>query len=82
MALKGTCHIWINGEGESSTPGASRIVLWESAEAPEKENITDGMTVYLSIDCPGISPMAKAGQIWKASLAADNVTWTKVTGEI
>ena len=82
VALKGTCHIWINGEGESSTPGASRIVLWESAEAPEKENVTDGMTVYLSIDCPGISPMAKAGQIWKASLAADNVTWTKVTGEI
>ena len=82
VALKGTCHIWINGEGTTPTSGISRIVMWEQETAPEKDRVTDGMILYLSIDCPGISPSAKSGQMWRASVDSDNVTWTKMTGEI
>lgn len=82
VALKGTCHIWINGEKEESTPGATRIILWESEDAPEKETISDGALYYLSMPCPGISPLSSTGQIWKATVAADTVSWSRVTGSL
>ena len=82
VALKGTCHIWIDGEGAQGAADASRIVLWESEEAPAREEVYDGMVVYLSKDCPGISTLAKTGHLWKAASASDNVTWTRVTGMI
>ncbi len=75
LALKGSCHIWIDGEGESSGVGAECLVLWTQAEAPEPET---GKLYYLSEDCPGISAAAKSGSIWH--YAADG--WSEYTGEI
>ena len=82
VALKGTCHIWIEGEGSAASEAASRIVLWDNAVAPDKATVTDGALYYLAADCPGISPLARMGEIWKATVAADNLTWSKVTGAV
>lgn len=81
VALKGTCHIWIDGESEPTADGSARFVLWDSDEAPA-EGVADGMTFCLTVDCPGISPSAKAGQMWRAAVADGAVTWEMVRGEL
>ncbi|MCH5237757.1 MAG: hypothetical protein J1E95_08165 [Muribaculaceae bacterium] len=81
VALKGTCHLWIDGEGRETASGVTRIQLWDSPEAPAEEDITDGMTLYLTCDCPGISNYAKAGQLWRALGAGSSAEWSRLTGE-
>lgn len=61
LALKGSCHIWIDGEGEESAPGNTAVRLWDSEEAPENPG---DEVYYLICDCPGISDKARTGQIW------------------
>lgn len=64
LALKGACHIWIDGEGGvRASDDTLQIKTWESEEAPV--NPQDGSVYYLTCDCPGISPMARLGQLWK-----------------
>lgn len=70
VALKGSCHIWIDGEGEVNS--GETIRMWESAEAPEGES---GSRFYLLSDCPGISDTAKAGQTWM--LGEDETSWIR-----
>ena len=82
VALKGTCHIWINGEGRDVENGNSVIKLWDKEEAPAEEDIKDGMLLYLTVDCPGISKAAKSGQIWKATGSGSSATWAQVLGEV
>ncbi|MDE5842836.1 MAG: hypothetical protein K2H35_03765 [Muribaculaceae bacterium] len=82
IALKGSCHIWIDGDGNTATTNPFRI--WDSPEAPE--NPVDGMDYYLICDCPGIKPEARAGQKWRAEVTLDNsvtppaakVTWRQL----
>ena len=81
LALKGTCHIWINGEGVEDRNGESVIRLWEKPEAPEEDEITDGLTIYLTVDCPGIDKNAKAGQLWKAEGTGGAAKWKRVSGD-
>ena len=81
VALKGTCHIWINGEGSHTASGTSLIKMWDLDEAPLDEMISDGMVLYLMVDCPEISPAAKAGQLWKATGDGGDAKWSRVIGE-
>lgn len=81
VALKGTCHIWINGEGRDFENGNSIIKLWDQQTAPENEDVKDGMVLYLTVDCPGINISAKGGQIWKATGAGGEAKWNRVQGE-
>lgn len=60
LALKGSCHIWIDGDGQMSE-GASVIRLWDSDEAPEDPG---EYIYYLLRDCSGIDNNAMAGQHW------------------
>lgn len=80
LALKGGCHIWIDGEGEggASAEGSTQFVLWEGAEAPSGDELVDGMVYYLTEDCPGINTAAQQGQMWQY---ADS-KWKLFTGEI
>ena len=75
LALKGSCHIWIDGDayGSSATVGSDRFLLWDSAEEPETEG-GDTLFYYLLSDCPGIDPSARAGQTWMKN----DGTWTQV----
>ncbi len=81
VALKGTCHVWIDGEDEAPADGVSRIVLWDSDKAPE-QGVADGMIFCLTEDCPGISANAKSGQMWKAVMDGETVKWQIVKGEV
>ena len=74
LALKGSCHIWIDGEKESEGHAATGIRLWESAEAPEDNSFI----YYLLCECPGISPNARTGQLW----SHDGTAWRERIGNI
>ena len=64
VALKGSCHIWIDGESEADgIENALRYLFWDSAEAPENVEGTTNL-YYLLCDCPGMGSGAKAGQVW------------------
>ena len=63
IALKGSCHIWIDGEENAEAmDGISRFLFWDSEEAPETLGTSKGY--YLLCDCPGIDTNARAGQVW------------------
>lgn len=76
LALKGSCHIWIDGEGGNNKESeATRFIMWSGAKAPED---AEGSVYYLLDDCPDIDPKAHAGQLWTLS----NGTWRQWSGEI
>lgn len=75
LALKGSCHIWIDGDNEVSNAGAIEFVMWDQETAPE----TGTNAVYcLLVDCPAINKSALAGQYWQH----DGSAWVQYTGEI
>jgi hypothetical protein len=76
LALKGSCHIWINGEGDSESSSATQIHLWDSAEAPTSP--TEGAVYYLLQDCPGINADAVSGQMWQYK----NAAWVEYAGDV
>lgn len=80
VALKGTCHVWIDGEGADNAGAASKILFWDKAEAPD--DVEEGAIYYLSIDCPGISPAARNGQMWTAATEEGKTVWKRHAGEI
>lgn len=90
LALKGACHIWIDGEGEKANAGATTYTIWDSAEAPKGDDLVDGRVYLLTVDCPGINASAQNGQMWQAKVATTGsgetatttVTWSEFTGEI
>lgn len=64
LALKGTSHMWVNGEAETAvSSGATHTHYWNSSEAPASPE--DGAVYYLLQDCPGISDSAKSGSMWR-----------------
>lgn len=83
VALKGSCHIWIDGDG--CTTSEMPLKMWNSAEMPDVTS-TDGELYYLLCDCPGISPNARTGQKWLGKMqmvgSGDNrhkeTAWTPV----
>ena len=82
LALKGSCHIWIDGEGNPATDGSGRWMLWDKTTAPTGDDVYNGARFYLVNDCPEISPVAKAGQMWEATVSGGTVTWQPVRGEV
>ncbi len=74
LALKGSCHIWIDGEGESGAEGSQCLMMWDSEEAPDT---IVGKIYYLVKDCPGISGSARSGSMWHYDGG-----WKEYTGEV
>ena len=89
LALKGSCHVWIDGEGfqgEGSTDGVT-IKLWENATAaPKASDVNDGDVYYLMVDCPSISAKAQSGQMWQANKTGSGesatVSWSEYKGTV
>lgn len=75
LALKGSCHIWIDGEMEAAGEGNERLQLWDSDEAPVE---AEGNVYYLVRDCSGISGAAKSGTMWTFTGGA----WKEYAGEL
>lgn len=78
LALKGGCHIWIDGDSEAPNAGVERLGLWQSAEAPVA---VGGEIYYLTADCPGISSSARAGQAWQAVVEDGEILWVQYDRE-
>lgn len=82
LALKGNCHIWLEGDGTPTAPGVYRWEMWDSEEAPDAELLQEGSRFYLLKDCPGISPLAKSGQIWEVYADGDALKWRSSASQI
>lgn len=84
LALKGSCHVWINGEGAGDDTSAVTFVMWDSATAPSSPS--DGEVYYLLSDCAGINASAVSGQMWQASVTGTSgsatVTWKEYSGQV
>ena len=78
LALKGSCHIWIDGEGDAATEGATAFVMWDAETAPADGDLVAGTVYYLICDCPGINAKAQNGQMWKY----DGTAWSEFHGEV
>lgn len=76
LALKGSCHIWINGEGLGGSSASASIILYDGTEAPEAPK--DGKIYYLINDVPDINAEAMAGTMWKYK----DGEWTEYAGDI
>ena len=82
LALKGTCHIWINGEGRDFEKGTNIIKLWDKATAPDAADVKDGLILYLTVDCPALNAAAKSGQLWQASGSGSSASWSRYTKDL
>ncbi len=78
LALKGTCHIWVNGEGTSNNTDSVTYKYWDSSEAPESP--VAGAVYYLLVDCPGIDETAVAGTMWQYDDTTS--TWSEYNGDV
>lgn len=80
LCLKGACHIWIDGEGET-TAGATTYNIWESETAPTASDVTDGTVYYFTADCKlNETQTAQNGTMWKVKVSGTSLTWTEYTG--
>lgn len=79
LGLKGTCHMWIDGEGETANSGSTTFVMWNKEEAPATTDGTTSPVYYLMQDCPGIDAnSAKLGELWYF----DGKAWKEYSGEL
>lgn len=78
LALKGACHMFINGEGTDSASNATSYVLWTKDTAPESP--VSGTVYYFTVDCTlDDSTTAKSGQTWLYDTTAG---WSQYNGDI
>ena len=79
LALKGSCHIWIDGDDSVGKESAQLILFWDKETEPDIEPDTR-CCFYLLADCPGISPSARKGQTWRYEQEDDdNKQWIRVS---
>lgn len=78
LALKGACHLFVNGEGTEAAANAVSYVLYTDSTAPE--NPVSGTVYYFTADCTlDDNNSAKSGQTW---LYDETAGWSLYNGEI
>jgi hypothetical protein len=94
LALKGSCHIWIDGEGGSGSSSSVTIKLWNDANAPAVADVNDGDVFYFLKDytltdgkaTPTSTWSAQNGQMWqvKATTSGSSTTlaWSQYQGTV
>lgn len=82
LGLKGSCHIWIDGEGEGSNSGAINFVMWDKDTAPDVSSFTavDSPVYYLMQDVSAIAAGARAGELWYYDHTA--AAWKEYKGNV
>lgn len=80
LALKGSCHIWVDGKGGETAGGATEFKLWGETTAPTGANLVDGM-VYVFANALTLNEDidVKAGEAYKYTTADG---WKKYYGAI
>jgi len=84
LALKGSCHIWVDGKGGETAEGATEFRMWDKTSsgtpvAPTVSEVEDGVVYYMindvTLNTGGATHAASttweatAGEMWKASVA-------------
>lgn len=79
LALKGSCHIWVDGKGGETAAGATEFKIWSGTTAPTSSQVTDGVVYYFTDDitlttggathAAATTWAAKSGEMWKAAVA-------------
>ena len=83
LCLKGSCHIWIDGEGGTANSGATTYNIWDSDETPTAADVTNGTVYYFTVDCVlNANQTAQNGTMWKATVDGNTLTWTEFTGTV
>lgn len=83
LCLKGSCHIWIDGEGETGSTSAETFSIWDSETAPTADEVTDGTVYYFTVDCKLTSTQtAQNGTMWKVKKDSSTLTWSEYTGTV
>ena len=83
LALKGSCHIWVDGESavEGSNTDAVTFEFWDTSKDPtDADDVTSGVAYYLLEDVPTINDNAVAGTIWMATVRDSTVIWKEYNG--
>ncbi|MDO4929639.1 MAG: hypothetical protein Q4E59_00740 [Bacteroidales bacterium] len=80
LALKGSAHIWIDGEGKCAATGTDTFIFWDSETAPT-DPVAGKVYVLLS-DCTEIDEAAVAGTMWVATVSEGTTTWSEYTGSV
>lgn len=77
LALKGSCHIWIDGEGAGEkAPGATEFKFWGGSAMPTASEAVNGVVYVLEKD---IDATHVAMSAWKATVAGSSVSYTRYT---
>lgn len=80
LALKGSCHIWVNGESAAEDKNLNTEAIhyhfYEGLTAPASPQ--EGCVYYLIDNCPGISDSAVKGTLWQY----EGGGWKEFGGEI
>lgn len=83
LCLKGSCHIWIDGEGDAATAGSETFSIWESTVAPTKADVIDGHIYYFTADCKlNATQTAQNGTLWKVNASGDTLVWSEYSGSV
>ena len=79
LALKGSCHIWVDGKGGETADDATEFKMWTSTTAPTVSQVEDGVVYYFTNDmtlttggathAASTTWSASAGEMWKATVA-------------
>lgn len=86
LALKGSCHIWVDGEegNESAGTDATIFEFWDNSKDPEEDDdVTSGVAYYFLEDTvidTTNEVTAVAGSIWIATVSTGTVTWKEYNG--
>lgn len=80
LALKGSCHVWINGEGTAdggnANGQATHYHLYDGATAPAEPK--EGCVYYLLSDCAGLGREAVKGTLWQYK----GGNWSEYSGDV
>lgn len=84
LCLKGSCHIWVDGKGDETAPGATEFLLWNEATEPQSPK---NNTVYYfqkdvslaAISGKSAAISAKAGEMYKYTTANG---WESYSGAV
>lgn len=79
LALKGSCHIWVDGKGGETADGATEFNIWNTATCPTVAQAKDGVVYCFTKDLTLTTHTtthystattwdAKAGEMWKCSV--------------
>lgn len=82
LCLKGSCHIWIDGEGETNGD-ADTYFIWEGGVTPSVDDVADGHVYYFTEDTKlNDNQTAENGTLWRATVKEGALSWSEFSGVV